>query len=328
MVYILYFVVVALILYALLLLFIFMNVRINVKWFSTPSSEGKFVDSNGKKIFYRVKGKGEPAIVVINAVGSSQAEWWPIQNEVGLQYRIITFDRPGYNWSGPSEASPIAPDVSEIIDLIIKFERIKRPIILVANGTGAVYAQHYASTRPQNTAAALFIDPLPMQYELWCQTVNDNEDCKSTLELTIQKKQLAKRGYFRVFSPYKGYHLDKRFKKEIIEFFSRSENYETMEKEWADLEKSLAALQETTFPPIPLKLLSPANESLIREWMRNGMTEYAARQLGRLHHELIADYMKLSPKATFTEIESSGEHIHLSKPDIVVEKILELVNEV
>lgn len=76
--------------------FIIFSRSINRKWFDTPPQEGKFADSKGKKIFYRIKGKGGAVVIIINAIGSSQAEWWPIQDEIGKKCRIITFDRPGY----------------------------------------------------------------------------------------------------------------------------------------------------------------------------------------------------------------------------------------
>lgn len=307
-------------------LFIILSIKKNIKWFTNPSQEGKFADFRGKKIFYRVKGKGEPVVFIINAIGSSQAEWWPIQNELSLKYRTITIDRPGYGWSSSNENSRTAADISEELDNIIKFERIKKPIYLVAHGTGTVYARHYAVTHTNNVVGMLFIDPLPIRYSNWLEAINENEDYPSPLEMIDKKKLKASKGYFRLFSPFKGYKLDSRYKRFISEHYTKTENYDAMKQEISQIESSISQIEAAgKFPPIPLRILYPANESLIRDWVKNGATEYCARQMGRLHHELSNDILALSPKSSVREVERSGEFIHLSKPDIVVQEILELI---
>lgn len=309
-------------------LFIFINLRKSMKWFESPSSEGKFVDSHGKRIFYRVRGKGEPVAVVIGDIGSSQAEWWPVQNEVGMKYRMITLDRPGYGWSAAQENPRTAANVSEELDVILKFERIKKPIFLIAQGAGTIYARYYAATHPQNVKGALFIDPMPLRYEYWLSTINDIDDVDNLSEANKKKKLKASKGFFRIFSPFKGYHLDMRYKRYIVEHYCRTENYDTAQIEISQIENVLGEIETAgDFPPIPLKVLYPANESLIRDWVKNGAPEYSARQLGRLHNELSRDILSLSPKSSILEVERSGEFIHLSKPDIVAQEILDLMKE-
>ncbi len=312
--------------FALSFLFIIISRKKNIKWYSGSPSEGKFADVHGKKILYRVRGKGEPIIVVVSAIGTSQAEWWPIQNEVGLKYRMITWDRAGYGWSTSEESIRSAENISNELDMILKIQRFKKPVYLVAHGTGTIYARHYATTRPQNVAGALFINPSPMQLSHWLNTVNENEECCDSLKKTLKLKNKASKGLFRIIPLFKGYQLDRRYSRDVVEHYTRMENYETMQLEFTQLQESLNEIEAAgSFPPIPLRVLYSANESLIREWIRNGTPEYSARQLGRLHHELSRDVLKLSPKATIHEIEGSGEYIHLSKPDILVKEMIELV---
>lgn len=324
--FILYLLALMAILYVLILLYIFWSIRRNMQWFSKPSEAGKLVDAHGKKLFYRAKGKSEPVVVIINAIGSAQAEWWPIQNEVGSKYRTITWDRAGYGWSTPQEGSHKASDIALELDAILKLGRIKKPVLLVAQGTGTVYARYYAATRPQNVRGALFINPLPLDYKHWLDNVNEIDECPNLFEAASKRKKLAIRGYYRIFPLFKGYKMDKRYKRQVDEHYARSENYDTMQLEFSELESSLEEIAAAdAFPPIPLRVLYPSNESLIRDWIRNGIPEYSARQLGRLHQEVSGDILKLSPHATMVEVEGSGEHIHISKPDVVVREILNML---
>lgn len=309
-------------------LFIFISVQRNIKWFKNASAEGKYADFHGKKIFYRVKGKGEPVVVVLNDIGSSQAEWWPIQNEVAQKFRMITWDRAGYDWSTPEEDLRSCAKICDELDSILKFERIKKPIFLVANGTGTVYARYYAMTHPLNVMGALFISPILLQYSHWLNTINETEECHNVFERTQKKRKYASRGIFRLLPPVMGYKLDRRYKRHIVEHYTKVENYDTIHLELSQIQNNLIEIEKAgAFPPIPLKILYPSNESLIREWIRSGTPEYSSRQLGRLHNELSGDILTLSPKADICEIEGTGEYIHLSKPDIVVKEIFEMVME-
>ncbi len=308
-------------------LFIFINGYKNIKWYNTPPSEGKFADSNGKKIFYRVKGKGGDVVVVLNAIGSSQAEWWPIQNEIGQKCRMITFDRPGYDWStSDEEVKPISSIVDEL-NIILKFEKIRKPVYLVAHGTGAYYAGYYAKNNPEKVMGILFVNPLPFHYSKWKEAINNIDECPDLEQTATKKRNLASKGIYKLSSPFRGYKLDKRYKRHIIEHYSRTSNYDTMINDLEQLENAMNELNaDGKFPEIPVRVLYPSGESLIRNWVRNGINEYSARQLQRVYEDLSKDVIKITPHSTSMEVFGSGEHIHLSKPDIIVEEIRQMIN--
>lgn len=308
--------------------FIFIcNIK-SVKWFKGPSKEGKFADSNGKKIYYRIKGKGGAVIVIINSIGSSQAEWWPIQNGIGQKCRVITMDRPGYGWSTSESDDVTAAGFAEELDMVLKFEKIRKPIFIVSNGTGVVFARYYCASHPSKVLGALFINPLPLRYSAWTEAIESIDECPNMIDLAKKMQYKASKGIYRIISPFRGYRLDIRYRRHIIEHYSKTENYDTMQKEISQLVKILDEIESSDkFPSIPLRILYPAGESLIRDWVRNGINEYSARQLGRKYQELSTDIMGLSPYSTYLEVAGAGEHIHLSKPDVVIKEIQTMISE-
>lgn len=308
--------------------FIFISRSINHKWFDSPPSEGKFADSNGKKLFYRVKGQGGAVVVVLGAIGGSQAEWWHIQNEIGQKCRIITFDRPGFDWSKSEEIDVKSFDaVSEEIKLILKFEKVRKPVYLVAYGTGAFYARHYAMSSPDKVLGILLVNPMPFRYAEWKEAVKNIDECPDLTKTAKKRKKLASTGIYRLMPPFRGYKLDKRYKRHIIEHYSRTANYDAMINELEQIELALnESAACSSFPEIPVRILFPSSESLIRNWVRNGISEYSARQLQRVYEDLSKDLLKISPCTSSTEVMGSGEYIHLSKPEIVVQEIREMVS--
>lgn len=47
---------------------------INNRWLKQPPDEGKFLDNSGKKLFYRTRGKGDPAVIILHNSGSSSMD--------------------------------------------------------------------------------------------------------------------------------------------------------------------------------------------------------------------------------------------------------------
>jgi pimeloyl-ACP methyl ester carboxylesterase len=300
----------------------------SVKWFRDPPVEGKFADSNGKKLYYRVKGKGGPVVVIINAIGSSQAEWWHIQNELGQKCRVITMDRPGYGWSVSESGDTSAYSFVEELNIILKFEKVKKPVFIVANGTGVIYARYYCITNPSKVLGAIFTNPFPLRHKAWLEAVQNIDECPSMIESAKKMQYKASKGIYRIMTPFRGYRLDKRYRRHIIEHYSRTENYDTMQNEISQLEKVLDEMESSDkFPLIPLRILYSAGEALIRDWIRNGINEYSARQLGRKYQELSKDIMSISPSSTSLDVEGAGEHIHLAKPDFVISEIKAMISE-
>ena len=296
-----------------------------MKWFKNQPEEGKFIEINEKKIHCRVKGKGD-TIVVINAIGASQAEWWSIQDELEENFHVITYDRAGYGWSTKDEEPRTISNICDELDLILTSEEVNKPIYLVTSGTGTFFAQYFAATRPEKVAGVLFINPPPINYELWLKEVNSAEDCPNIFETAQNKSKNVSKGIYRITSPIKGYKPEKKYKRYIIEHYSKHENYKTVQAEFSEFMNNINQLKGLDFPSIPLRILKTSIEFLIRDWVQNGTSEYSARQLGRYYEEMTKDILSLSPHALLVEVNEAGENIHLNRPKIVVEEISKLID--
>ena len=62
--------------------------------------------------------------------------------------RVITIDRPGYGWSTSESENISASSVAKELNMILKFEKIRKPVYIVANGTGVLYARYYCANYP------------------------------------------------------------------------------------------------------------------------------------------------------------------------------------
>lgn len=302
--------------------------KINQRWLRHPSDEGKFLDSSGKKLFYRARGKGDPAVIFLHNSGSSSMEWWSVQNEI-QNARVICFERPGYGWSSGCQASGTASDISGVIDSIIRFERIKKPVILVADGLASIYAHHYARTRPHQVAGAVLINPVPVDYRHWTTSLKDLKDYKTPEKVAQKRMSLAKAGLFRPLSPYKRSFERYKYGKLIAEFYNSPSVYAASLIEQSMIEKSMEEIRESgSFPNIPLTILFSSEEALIREWVRNGTSDYTARQAGRIYRILSMDNLYLSPKSQLVELQGGLDAIHMEDPRSVAAHINSMIKSI
>jgi pimeloyl-ACP methyl ester carboxylesterase len=313
---------------ALLILFIAYSRRCSRGWLLKPSTEGKFLNCNGTRIYYRVRGKNEPAVIIISDPGSSSAEWWPIQNEISNQARVICYERPGYSWSQNAENGSTLSLVQQI-DALIKVERIKRPVLLVSSGASTVYARYYAILHPENVGGLLLINPLPLDHKRWMNMLSEFEEYVSPEAVAKKRIKKAGLGTYRLFSPLRGYKLDKRYRKIIVEHYTSAATYQSQLKELSDLQQYQDFMgPKPDFQDTPVWILYSGDEALVRENIRKGMPEYTARQVCRLYRELSRDFSVIADKNRIHEIEGCGGYLHLGMPKVLSDKILDCLKEI
>lgn len=290
---------------------------------------GKFAHGRDKKIYFRVRGKNDPTVVVLNAPGSAQAEWWPFQNEIARQFRMITFDRAGYGGSTQPEKEKSLNSFSEGLEMLLKFERIKRPVLLISDGGAAYFAQHFALTRPGLVAGVLFINPPPPDLTAWKKAEAENEEFLTSAAMAEKRLHLASKGFYRLFSPLPGYKLDIRFRKAIALYYCKEKNYLTALEEFRLQESfSKGASLEKPLPAVPVRILFSPMEKRIREWNRQGIPEYTARQMARLYEELAKRYQFIYSADALLEVSGSMLKMHLSQPHRLLDEIAHMVKSI
>lgn len=302
---------------------------INRRWLKQPSDEGKYLDSSGKKLFYRAKGKGgDHAVIILHNCGSSSMEWWLVQNEI-QSARVISFERPGYGWSSGCQASGLASEISGIIDTIIKFERIKRPVILVADGYASIYAHHYACTRPGQVAGVVLLNPIPVDYRHWMASLKELKDYKFPEKTAKTRLALSKAGLLRIFSPYKRLFGRYKYGKLIAEFHNTPAVYAASIAERSMTEKSMEEIRESgSFPAIPVTVLFSGEEAITRQLAREGNPEKTARQAAHIYRALSMDNLYLSPRTQVVELQDGPDPVLMEDPKGIAAHIDNMIRSI
>lgn len=123
---------------------------------SALAEHGRFLDWNGRSIYYVEKGQGEP-LILIHGFGSSHFTWSRVMDQMSQHYRVIAPDLLGFGYSDK-------PDVQYNMDLftrqiVFMMRELKIDSAYVGgNSMGGRITLHLAYLAPQRVKKMLLLD--------------------------------------------------------------------------------------------------------------------------------------------------------------------------
>jgi pimeloyl-ACP methyl ester carboxylesterase len=316
-------------LFAIVLLSAFLfNAVITPLWLATPSPEGKMIASPDKKLFARIKGEGNPVVVIETWSGGPSFEWWRIQDELSKHCRVITYDRAGYGWSEQGIFPRSSDQIATELKLMLEKSNITGPYILVGHSLGALYINHFARKYADNTAAVIMIDPFSPDNDRWYKEFPDHKVFYDKEKAVRTGKIFAMLGMMRLFRFVPYLNVPKKIKRLVINHYSSQRAYKAILNELANWRLSVEQIKNLpSFPDIPLKILFPATEATIKSWTAYKVSEELARKMEHLHEKLLKEMLSYSSKSELIVIPDTTHAIHLDQPELVAEKIIQTIYE-
>jgi len=141
--------------------------------FSQAEPKGDYVTVNGKRLWYRIEGRGAPLVLIPGGPGASHTYFWPSISILSLDFSIIYFDPFGRGKSDRAANTAeytFARDVDEIEGLrrALRLDRIN----LYGQSYGAMVAQAYALKYPDSVSHLILASPFHSA-EMWQRGNND-----------------------------------------------------------------------------------------------------------------------------------------------------------
>ena len=153
--------------YTLFAIIAFLIIVISVYWkndidikelknkYAYPSSS--FISIDGINVHYRDEGKGE-AILLIHGTGASLHTWEKWIDILSPEYRVISFDLPGFGLTGPdpNHNYQISRYTAILDSLMVKLK--VDSFHIAGNSLGGLVAWHYTTQFPQKILTLNLID--------------------------------------------------------------------------------------------------------------------------------------------------------------------------
>lgn len=275
---------------------------------------GKLIEVNNHKIHIYSKGKGTPTVVFTTGSGTPCAytDYYFIQEELQKNVRTVSYDRPGFGWSEPTTIPrTIGNQVEELHELLNKSGE-EPPYILVGHSLSSLEVIHYAQVFKEEVCGIVLIDGgNPKDYLNYSEF---NAKAVNNLFQFTRLTGLARAmGSVGVFPPFAGEDLRHKSLPNVLQGIDEKMFYNKL-----GLKSNLNALKNMNenakkvieggkLEDIPLVILT-AGEST-KNWKKSQ-----------------ADLKTWSNKSKQEEVYGAPHYIHWKYPDIIVERIKELVN--
>jgi pimeloyl-ACP methyl ester carboxylesterase len=290
---------------------------------------GKVVQINDRSWHYQIMGEGHPTVIVESGAGGTHLDWQLVQPEVAKFTRILTYDRAGYGWSDSSLEPRTAEQVVGELRQLLREVELQPPYVLVGMSLGGLSTRLFAYHYPEEVAGMVLVDVAHerMYEDAPVEWVELNKRLEGLLIHIVP--MMGRIGLLRLLVTFDALPmaagLFQKFPPSLRSLakalYSQTQFGETFAQESAAVSVSMNQIEQTRqtklFPDIPLIVLSAGKPDF-------DITQEVVEKLQALH----ADLAKNSLQGVHIVAHESGHAIQLDKPEVVIDAIRKVVEEV
>jgi len=275
---------------------------------------GKLIDMGGYRLHLNCTGEGGPTVILDFGLDGSYLDWYYVQPQVSRFARVCSYDRGGYGWSDRSPKPRIASAMAEELHDLLEKAGEKPPFVLVGHSAGALDMLMYAHRNRQQVAGVVLVDGSHPDESLPFSWRN---------KLRLRFMQFAIPFGLPRWREWCG-QGPAEIRPLKAAFNCQSRIFQTNYEQWVAFPESAEEVRELgSLGDLPLVVISRDPNRQLRT--RN---ETAARERERIWAKLQEALTRLSSNATHMIAQGSGHSVLHQRPDVVVEGIRKIVDEV
>jgi len=289
-------------------------------------------------VSYRLTGAGTVTVVITQGLGFASAEWWPIQDALSNQARVLTWDRPGYGDSGPPRSprtvANVAAEALGLIDVVAPHG----PLVLVGHSQGGLYTNALARLGGSRVHGVALLDPASPDNGRLRRELPPIVFRRSGADLATRLRlanTMARLHVIRAFKPVitkaPPFRYCQRHPPDALSSMWRhmthQQAYRAALAEYEELEFRTVpgdVLALGPFPQVRLAVLVHDSDVLVGQ-MSAHLPRADAERVEALWGTLLREHASLSPLATLETVTGSGHLIHLEKPEVTTARIAALL---
>ena len=291
---------------------------------------GRLLDIGGHSLHIQCSGEGSPTVVFesgLDAMGS--LAWLLVQPEVAKFTRVCSYDRAGMMWSEPGPQPRTSRRIAEELHGLLGAADVAGPFVLVGHSLGGPHARVFRQEYPSDVAGMVIVDsshpgqmsrmPLKMRELAGPPPPAARQFIKAAVACGAQRFMLWVTGFGapewateEELAPY-------------LAFQSRSTG--AVVDEMGAIEESMEQVRGTgTLDDLPLIVLTAGAENKGPQppWM----TDELRADIRKVWLELHTELTELSSNGRQIMAKKSGHYIQHDEPELVVDAIREVVEQV
>jgi len=296
-----------------------------------PEAPGKLYDLGGYRLHLNVMGKGGPTVVLCAGAGDFSFDWASVQPEVAKYVQVASYDRGGEAWSdlGPKPYT----DKQAVFDLhrLLHKAGFKGPFILVGHSMGGSHIWQFAIDYPKEVVGMVLVDAS-------CGKSMMNINGKEGWAASFSKGRVVPAVRSKIGPD------DPLTPKDVAAIMTYVEKYPFMQPHIEDPYDKLPAeaqkqrlwalAQPKHWAAGQNDLFGEESEALLKTWegktnSLHGIPLFilsrevpaTAPKMDQDHKLVEQELARQSTNSRLTFIVGSGHHIHIEKPQAVIDAI-------
>jgi pimeloyl-ACP methyl ester carboxylesterase len=267
------------------------------------SPSDRMVGIGSHRLEMRVEGKGAPAVVIDAGIADQLDKMKPLQDRLARVTQVVTYNRAGYGRSEPGPLPRHAGREAEELKTLLEKASIPGPYVLVGHSLGALNMEMFASNYPGDAAGLVLLDPPPLSFILGQEYKNlqgmaekmtaEWQAIADSASKSADSQEQAKSAFFRMIA---------------------SEHREM----FGETARMVDAI--STFGDIPLVVIAAGKPNPA---FGEGAADYQKYWI-----EQSRALVEKSATGKFILAGESSHYLYLDVPELVVQSILSVVDEV
>jgi len=268
---------------------------------------GAFFSLETNKIHLHCIGEGSPIIVFDSGVGGSHLDWVNVQSRAGEFTQACSYDRSGYGWSEMGIKPRTSKRIVSELTKILKIAKKEPPYILVGHSFGGLNMQLFARTNPKDVVGLVLIDSIHTEQYKRFENAGIEIPTMNTTRFLLGSKDQVTEG------------MPEEYKDIAYELVRSDEAVSSMFNELRNIHVSTQEISTAAkMPDIPISVITHGKKVWDNPMFKN---------MEEIWLELQTQLSQSSSKGKLLIADSSGHHIHLEQPELILNEIKSILGK-
>jgi Predicted hydrolases or acyltransferases (alpha/beta hydrolase superfamily) len=277
---------------------------------------GRLVNVGGRKMHIDCIGETGPTVILDSGLGDTYLSWRKVQPEIAKFARVCSYDRPGLGYSDSSPSPRTSSVIAAELHDLLQAAGVAPPYVLVGHSMGGYDVRLFASLYRNEVAGMVLVD-----------SSHPDQDNRFPSELKNMEGSWQQEAVFVEYTMPFG--LPRLLGLCDEEPLSRAAecNFRSAREGVAELQAFSRSAAETattgSLGDVPLAVLSHDPDKPSSE-----MPPDLAKSVNAAWEKMQEELSHLSTRGTQTIAKNSSHYIQLDRPDVVIEAVRNVVEQV
>src|ERR1700689_4317734 len=277
---------------------------------------GRLIDVGGYRMHIDCTGQGTPTVVLDSGLGDSYLSWHKVQPQIASFTRVCSYDRAGLGYSDSSPQPRTSKVMAEELHALLQTAGISPPYILVGHSMGGYNIRLFAGIYRSEVGGMVLVDSShPEQEKRFPQALND-------LDKTWVREQefLAYSMPFGIPRLLGFCETDPKVRAADCNFHSAREGLRELKM---FPESAAEAATAGSLGDLPLAVLTHDPDK-----PQPDLPADLEKPVNDAWQQMQEELAHLSTRSTHVIAKNSGHYIQLDRPDLVLEAVRHVVDQV